>query len=52
MVLVDIFDLGIYGIAWGTVITFAMNLIVVTVYCAYFRKDLKESYFFPTRECF
>jgi len=25
---------------------------MVTVYCGYYRKDLKESFFFPTKECY
>lgn len=29
-----------------------MNFLLVTVYCAWFRPDLKESFFFPTKECF
>ncbi len=51
-VLVDVMGYGIYGCSWGTVITYVINSFVVTVYCGYIRKDLKESFFFPTRECF
>jgi multidrug resistance protein, MATE family len=50
--LVDVLGWGIYGCSWGTVITYIINSIVVTVYCGVIRKDLKESFFFPTRECF
>ena len=51
-VLVDVYDYGIYGCSWGTVITYFINSVVVTVYCGWIRTDLKESFFFPTRECF
>ena len=51
-ILVDVYDYGIYGCSWGTVITYVINFIVVTFYCGYMRPDLKESFFFPTKECF
>lgn len=51
-VLVEVFDYGIYGCSWGTVITYVINSFVVTFYCGWMRPDLKESFFFPTRECF
>lgn len=51
-ILVEIYGYGIYGCSWGTVITYVINSLVVTVYCGYIRKDLKESFFFPTKECF
>lgn len=44
-------ELGILGCAYGTVITYFTNMVIVIVYCAS-REDLKESFFFPTRECF
>lgn len=50
-ILVHVFDYGIYGCSWGTVITYIINTLIVTIYCAR-REDLKESFFFPTRECF
>jgi len=43
--------MGIMGASIGTVITYVANVIIVTVYCI-MQKDLKESFFFPTRECF
>lgn len=51
-VLVDVCGWGIYGCSWGTVITYFINFVVVTIYCGWMRPDLKESFFFPTRECF
>ena len=50
--LVNVFNWGIYGCSWGTVFTYVINICVVTFYCGYYRTDLKESFFFPTRECF
>lgn len=50
-VLVIRLQMGILGASIGTVITYFQNTVLVTVYCA-MRKDLKESFFFPTRECF
>ncbi len=50
--LVDVYDWGIYGCSWGTVITYIINSFVVTIYCGWMRPDLKESFFFPTKECF
>lgn len=32
-------------------ITYVINITLVTVYCK-MRKDLEESFFFPTKECF
>ena len=49
--LVDVWQLGIYGCSWGTVITYMINIIIITLYCRS-RKDLRSSFFFPTRECF
>jgi len=49
---VDVYDFGIYGCSWGTVITYFINITIVTCYLAFIRTDLKESFFFPTRECF
>ena len=51
-ILVDVLGYGIYGCSWGTAITYIINLFLVTFYCGVIRKDLKESFFFPTRECF
>jgi multidrug resistance protein, MATE family len=51
-ILVIVMDFGILGCSWGTVITYFLNSIVITVYCGVFRKDLKESYFWPNSECF
>lgn len=51
-ILVIVLDFGILGCSWGTVITYFLNSIVITVYCGVFRKDLKESYFWPNKECF
>lgn len=51
-ILVDVYQWGIYGCSWGTVITYMINSTVVTIYCGWIRSDLKESFFFPTRECF
>ena len=42
---------GIIGASVGTIITYFMNSLLVTVYCM-LQKDLKESFFFPTKECF
>jgi Na+-driven multidrug efflux pump len=50
-VLVIRLEWGIVGASIGTIITYGMNAVLVTVYCM-MRKDLKESFFFPTRECF
>jgi len=43
--------MGIVGASVGTIITYFVNTVIVTVYCA-LKEDLKESFFFPTRECF
>lgn len=51
-ILVIYFDFGLLGCSWGTVITYIINTTVVTVYCGYIRTDLKESFFFPNKECF
>jgi MATE family multidrug resistance protein len=51
-ILVIVYDFGIYGCSWGTVITYIINLVVAQVYCGYIRTDLKESFFFPDKECF
>lgn len=45
--LVIVYNYGIWGCAWGTVITYIINTIVVTVYCGWIRTDLRESFFFP-----
>jgi len=50
-VLVIRLQMGIIGASVATVITYFINSIIVTVYCI-MQKDLKESFFFPTRECF
>ena len=46
-VLVIVYDFGIYGCSWGTVITYIINSLVVTIYCGVIRQDLKESFFWP-----
>jgi len=51
-ILVIVLDYGILGCSWGTVITSIISLIVMTVYCGVIRKDLKESFFLPNKECF
>jgi MATE family multidrug resistance protein len=51
-ILVIVYDFGIYGCSWGTVITYIINSLVVTIYCGVFRPDLKESFFWPNKECF
>ena len=51
-ILVIVMDLGIWGCSWGTVITYVTNTIIVTLYCGVYRKDLKESFFWPNKECF
>ncbi len=51
-VLVIVYDFGIYGCSWGTVITYIINSLVVTIYCGVIRQDLKESFFWPNKECF
>ena len=51
-VLVIVYNFGIWGCAWGTVITYIINAAVVTIYCGWIRTDLKESFFFPDKECF
>lgn len=42
---------GMLGCSWGTVFTYAINLVIVTIYCKT-QEDLKSSFFFPTKECF
>ncbi|CDW80126.1 multidrug and toxin extrusion protein 2-like [Stylonychia lemnae] len=44
-------EMGIIGASVGTIITYFLNTIIVTVYCK-LNEDLKESFFFPTLECF
>jgi Na+-driven multidrug efflux pump len=51
-VLVIVYNFGILGCAWGTVITYIINTSIVTIYCGWIRTDLKESFFFPDKECF
>lgn len=51
-IFVIVLDLGILGCSWGTVLTYFLNSVVITVYCGVFRKDLKESFFWPNSECF
>lgn len=51
-VLVIVYNFGILGCAWGTVITYIINTSLVTIYCGWIRTDLKESFFFPDKECF
>lgn len=48
---VDVFEWGIIGCSWGTMVTYLLNFILVTTYCG-LRSDLRESFFFPTSECF
>ena len=51
-VLIYPMGMGFLGITWGTFITYFINSILVTVYCGWYRSDLKESFFFPTKESF
>ena len=48
---VDYLEYGIYGCAWGSVITYSINLTIITLYCAS-RKDFRKHFFFPNKECF
>lgn len=50
-ILVDYLDWGIYGCSWGTLITYVVNTLILSVYCMR-KESLKESFFFPTKECF
>ncbi|CDW85568.1 na+-driven multidrug efflux pump [Stylonychia lemnae] len=43
--------IGIFGAALATICTFFMNFLISTIYCA-MQSDLKESFFFPNKECF
>ena len=43
--------MGIVGASVGTIITYFVNFVIITVYCM-LSNDLKGSFFFPTRECF
>ncbi|CDW91386.1 transparent testa 12 protein [Stylonychia lemnae] len=49
--LVMVAGLDISGAALATTITYFLNFIIVTIYCANC-SDLKESFFFPDRETF
>jgi MATE family multidrug resistance protein len=49
--LVNIYDLDVIGVSIATCITYTSNLIVITIYCS-LKKDLKTSFFFPTKESF
>jgi MATE family multidrug resistance protein len=51
-ILVIVYDFGLLGCSWGTVITYIINTCIVTIYCGWIRTDLKESFFFPDKECF
>eukprot|EP00347_Sterkiella_histriomuscorum_P003598 403363675 len=50
-IMIDTLQMGIIGASIGTIITYSMNSVIVTIYCM-MQEDLKESFFFPDRECF
>ena len=48
----SVYQLGLTGTALSTMITTLINTISITIYVTYFLPELKEAWFFPTRDSF
>ena len=49
---VNQWGLSIHGVSYATILTYFLNFLAITVFCRYFDKDVRKSFFWFTKESF